>query len=240
MSTARISAFLEGRVPELVLNLWKRRKTRHLRGRPMAEVFTSIYEHNSWRDRQSRSGAASTLKNTAAVRAKLPPLLAGIGARSLLDIPCGDFQWMRETPLELDRYIGADIVAELVAANSRYEDAVRRFVRLDLTSDPLPEADVVLCRDCLIHFSYADIAQALANIRASGSRWLLTTTFRSASRRNVDIVTGDWRPLNLEQPPFNLPPPTAVIEEGFAGAPARYSDRSLALWPVSALPPAAP
>lgn len=201
----------------------------------MEEVFTSIYEHNTWRESETRSGVASTLSSTATIRAELPALLERLGARSLLDIPCGDFHWMQETPLDLDRYVGADIVDELIASNRKYESATRRFVKLDITRDPLPQVDVVLCRDCLIHFSFADIARALANVKASGSGYLLTTTFTRASRRNVDIVTGDWRPLNLERPPFCLRPPIAVIREGFVSGGERYADRSLALWRIGDL-----
>jgi hypothetical protein len=36
----------------------------------------------------------------------------------LLDIPCGDFNWMKLLNLGVD-YIGADIVGELIAENRR-------------------------------------------------------------------------------------------------------------------------
>ena len=41
----------------------------------------------------------------------------------------------------------------------------------------------------------------------SGIPYLLTTTFPGAAA-NEEIVTGDWRVLNLEAPPFGLPPPS--------------------------------
>jgi len=46
----------------------------------------------------------------------------------------------------------------------------------------------------------------LRNIRRSGSAYLLVTTFPDR-KENVDIITGNWRPLNMEKPPFNFPRP---------------------------------
>ena len=31
----------------------------------------------------------------------------------------------------------------------------------DITRDPLPRADAILCRDCLVHLSFANIAAAV-------------------------------------------------------------------------------
>ena len=77
---------------------------------------------------------------------------------------------------------------------------------LDCTRDPLPAADLLFCRDCLVHLSFADIRRTLANLQASDISCLLTTTFPGAEA-NEDIVTGDWRVLDLERAPFHLPPP---------------------------------
>ncbi len=172
----------------------------------------------------SMSGSGSSLEKTRAIRAALPPLIRELECASMLDIPCGDFFWMKELDLDVE-YVGADIVTEVVEANQRLHGrARRRFVRLDLTRDDLPRTDLILCRDCLVHLSFSDIFKALAGIRRSGSTWLLTTTF-SGTGGNVDIPTGSWRPLNLERPPFGFPPPVRSLpEEG---------DKSLSLWRIA-------
>lgn len=105
---------------------------------------------------------------------------------------------------------------------------------LDLTRDRLPTVDLVLCRDCLVHLSFAQAQQALANIAASGARYLLTTTFTGRSE-NADIPTGKWRALNLQRPPFNLPQPLELINERCTEKDGRYADKSLGLWPVADL-----
>jgi hypothetical protein len=129
-------------------------------------------------------------------------------------------------------YIGADIVGELVERNAReFGSARRRFVRLDLTTDNLPRVDLVLCRDALVHFSYAHIWSAIENIKRSGAEYLLTTTF--VDRRNKNIPTGGWRRLNLEAPPFSFPQPLELIDEQCQ---PRCAEKHLALWRVRDLP----
>ena len=197
---------------------------------PLAERFSRIYTTNLW-TAQSRSGLGSELDATEVVRARLPALLEQLRATSLLDLPCGDFGWLSTVPLPL-AYTGADIVEEIVAGNERRyggPDTRRRFVRLDVTADPLPRADVVLCRDCLVHLSFAHVGKAVANLRASGSTWLLTTTFLEHDV-NVDIESGDWRMLNFTRPPFNWPEPDAVLIEDCREEEGAYGDKALGLW----------
>jgi hypothetical protein len=106
---------------------------------------------------------------------------------------------------------------------------------LDLTSSPLPPADLLLCRDCLVHLSLTDARRALANIRRSDITYLLTTTF-PAEPTNVDVVTGDWRPLNLQRPPFGFPEPLELLVEGCTEQQGLFADKSLGLWRVADLP----
>lgn len=202
---------------------------------PLEQRFARIFTSNLWTS-DSRSGLGSELKATAGVREHLPRLLEAIGAASLLDLPCGDFGWLSTVPLDLD-YTGGDIVADLVASNERRfggGGSRRRFLGLDLTADPLPHADVVLCRDCLVHLSFGHIRLAFDNLRRSGSTWLLTTTFLD-HHENVDIESGDWRMLNLTRPPFNLPAPEGVLVEGCLESDGAYADKALGLWRIADL-----
>jgi len=198
------------------------------------EVFTDIYRNNYWQNPQSVSGPGSTLEQTEALRFELPKLLQTLGIKTLLDAPCGDFNWMKEIDLTfLDSYIGADIVPELVESNqTRHSKPNITFKQLNIISDPLPQVDAILCRDCFIHLSFNDIFTAIANFKRSKSTYLLATTFTNA--QNVfDIKTGGWHIINLTQYPFNFPEPLAIINEGFQG---QYADKCLALWRIEDLP----
>jgi SAM-dependent methyltransferase len=213
-----------------------RRRTRVSRD-PMVAVFSAIYHDNAWSSKESLSGPGSELAPTTRLRAELPMLTRELSVRSLLDAPCGDFHWMREVRLDLDRYIGVDIVPELIRANQRkYGDGTRRFICLDITRDELPQADLILCRDCLVHLSFPDIASALRKFQESGSAYLLTTTFAGLSK-NAEIMTGDWRPIEFQLPPFNFPMPTKLIREGVdLSDELPEADKCLGLWRLADIP----
>jgi hypothetical protein len=196
----------------------------------LAERFSQIFTTNLWTG-GSRSGLGSELTATTGVRAELPALLTALDARTLLDLPCGDFGWLSTVPLDLE-YIGGDIVTSIIAENTRRYGGAgtrRRFLRLDLTTDPLPRADVVLCRDCLVHLSFANIARAFDNLWRSGSTYLIATTFLE-HEQNEDIEDGDWRLLNLTRPPLNLPLPEMVLLEGCLEGDGAYADKALGVW----------
>ncbi len=211
----------------------------------MAERFARMYHTNLWAGAESRSGEGSSLAATARVRAELPPLLRLLGVRRLLDVPCGDFHWMAHVELAaagVEAYVGGDLVPAVVAANrERHGAPGRQFVEMDLTTGPLPlvagePADAVLCRDCLVHLSFANIARALEVLRAGGARLLVTTTFLE-HEANADVsVDGDWRPLNLQRAPFHFPAPAAVLLEGCEEEGGAYADKALAAWLIAELP----
>jgi hypothetical protein len=195
----------------------------------IAEVFARIYRLRSWGDGESRSGPGSGLARTEGIRADLDSLVRSLGVRSLLDAGCGDFHWMQAMSFDLDAYIGVDVVDEVVDACAQYARPRCEFACLDITRDALPRVDLILCRDVLPHFSFADIHRTLDNFARSGSRWLLTNTFVDR-QANDDITTGEWRPINLERPPFSLPAPSRVIDERCHHTGGIYRDKRLSLW----------
>ncbi len=198
----------------------------------MREIFEQIFNTNRWNNSESVSGTGSTLEQTQVIRERLPDLFAKYAIRSMLDIPCGDFHWMSLVPKEGIHYIGADIVGGLIDRLS--ESHPHEFRLLDVTTSPLPTVDLVLTRDCFVHLSYAAIFAAVQNIRASGAKYLLTTTF--PGRENREIQTGDWRPINLQAEPFLFPAPLEVINEGCTECGGAFADKSLALFQISDLP----
>ena len=132
--------------------------------------------------------------------------------------------------LDLEEYIGGDIVPKLVEQNQRnFGNSKRRFLHLDITSDYLPQVDLILSRDCLVHFPFSEISAALKNFKSSQSTYLLTTTF-TGPRPNLDIPMGEWRTLNLQMPPFNFHPPLRLINEKCTENNGTYADKCLGLW----------
>jgi len=205
-------------------------------GLDLAARFDRIERTNLWGAATSVSGLGSEDGATAAIREALAPLLQRLGVRSLLDAPCGDAGWIGRIKLEID-YTGIDIVPSLIAANSERAargELIARFRVADITRDALPKADVILCRDCLVHLSFHNIDRAVANFRASGADFLLLTTFPEWDG-NRDCEDGDWRALNMERAPFNWPAPRELINERCEEGGGGWRDKSLGLWRLDQL-----
>lgn len=206
----------------------------------MEEVFKKIHQENHWGDGESVSGQGSNSEQTATISVEVPKLLAELGIETLLDAPCGDFGWISKIDLPVKNYIGADIVPEVIAKHNeqnaplanKIKQTHYQFLVLDITKDTLPQADIMLCRDCLVHLSFADIDRFLENLKKSNIKYLLTTSFPDRTE-NQDIATGDWRTLNLEIAPFYFPKPLRVINENCTEGNGNYKDKSLILWEIT-------
>jgi len=206
-------------------------------GLGLAARFERIVRTHLWGAATSASGLGSEAAATAAVREALPNLLQRLGVRSLLDAPCGDAGWINDCIQDLD-YTGVDIVSSLTTANTlraQRSEIAGRFLTADITRDALPGADLILCRDCLVHLSFDNIRRALARFRATGARWLLTTTFPEWEV-NLDCEDGDWRALNMQRPPFGWPAPAELINERCDEGDGGWRDKSLGLWHIADLP----
>jgi hypothetical protein len=202
-------------------------------------IFTPRYGFRNLRDPKdgSYSGPGSTIPRTEAIREALPKLLRELNVETMIDAPCGDMKWMQTVELPVTHYLGVDVIRGLIEDNTRrYGDDQRTFLHLDLVHEPLPPADLIFNRDMLIHLSYADITQFIAQLKRSGARYLLTTHFPDQPE-NHDIKTGGFRVLNLERAPFHFPAPLRVISEHYTANPL-HKDKCMALWEVASLPAA--
>jgi hypothetical protein len=216
-------------LPPPALNWLRSQMVRNLKGTPR-DVFTEIYRRNIWGYQETVSGGSSTLHYTEQLRQTLPALIAELRIETLLDAPCGDFNWMSEVELPVKHYIGCDIVPLIVQdARIRHGRPGREFRTLDLCHDPLPDADLLLCRDCFIHLSEDMIFLAVDNILRSNVKYLLTTTYPDG--RNRGIHNGDWFTVNLCAAPYHFPPPLRVLDDWMPP----FDKHQLALWEVESL-----
>ncbi|MBF0434871.1 MAG: hypothetical protein HQL77_05790 [Magnetococcales bacterium] len=194
----------------------------------MRQCFDRIYLHNQWKSVDTRSGPGSAPQVTVRLRHSLLKLWQDLRIQILVDAGCGDSRWLEAITGSLKLYLGFDLVETLIA-NNRVLFADRKnhfFNTADICRDTLPQADLLLCRNTLTHLPNALVQEALTSFRASGSHYLLATTFPGAPL--VDIEPGHWRPLDLTAPPFNLPAPLQLLPDGH---PANNS--YLGLWKMA-------
>lgn len=195
-----------------------------------ASRFTKIHETNYWSSGESRSGEGSTLEATLDVRRALEEFIVEHRVASILDVPCGDFNWMRHVELRIP-YVGGDVVEALITRNRKlYSAPGRTFEVIDLTRSTLPHNALVFSRDCLNHLSLADIGLAIASIRSSGAEYLAVTDFPCQSVNRNQESGFHYRELNFQLSPFNWPAPLATFNE------SSHPGKHIAFWRVASLP----
>ena len=106
--------------------------------------------------------------------------------RSVLDLGCGDGRLAEATDWRGASYVGLDIKTGH-----------------DILTCKRPEADLVLVKDVLQHWSNAAIDQIFP--RLYGCKHVLITNCCDPFKTNEDITTGYARALDLAAEPFNWP-----------------------------------
>lgn len=202
---------------------------------PLEKIFTDIADYNAWGSKESVSGTGSELCATVKVREWLPRIIDIYGIKSILDAPCGDVNWMKTLFPEFQKrevlYAGMDIVERLIEQNGMaHETDAIAFVKGDITEETLPRYDLIFMRDVLGHLSNDNIFKVLKNVKDSGAKWLLTTTFPNVI--NTDGLNGGWRLINLLEFPYQFNPELIFNENCMEGNGA-YDNKCMALFDVS-------
>ena len=90
------------------------------------ERFTQIYKTNGFKGKESKSGRGSDFDQTIIIKKEIPLLLKSLGVKTFIDAPCGDFNWQKDMVLKGVKYIGIDIVSELI------DDITKDYIRENL------------------------------------------------------------------------------------------------------------
>lgn len=178
----------------------------------LQQIFTDIYKTNGWHDPESVSGCGRTTSWTASLQRLLPDILNHYEIRTLLDAGCGDWNWMSRINFGNTKVTACDIVPDLVGLNQTKYTSLAEFFEADITFDPLPDVDLILCRTVLFHLNFDNILLALANIQSHCKYMLLTT--HPHVLENTDIQNGDFRRINLCLAPIHLPEPEFLFQDG--------------------------
>jgi hypothetical protein len=132
--------------------------------RSAGEVFADVYARRLWGGGADvyDSGSGSHGAAAAAYTDLIRGLVRDHGVRSVVDLGCGDFRVASGFVDAVADYHGVDVVADLIAHNTReYGRPGVRFSQLDASVDEPPPAELCLIRQVLQHLSNHQIATIL-------------------------------------------------------------------------------
>ena len=181
-------------------------------------IFTSIYKSAHWNQGESKllkkfisvSGHGSNL-NTKQFYNLITNFTNALDIhkiKSILDMPCGDALWIKEIfqKKNID-YLGIDIVENLIKSNKElYENDKIKFLNRDIIDFSTEKKfDLVFMRDFFIHINNSDIKKIISNLTKMNIKYFAFTNYEI--KKNIDVITGKHRKVNMQLEPFNLGKP---------------------------------
>jgi hypothetical protein len=189
-------------------------------------AFRYVYRNKEWGAGEAAkffSGLGSHGAAADTYVAVMAPILAAHAREmkepaTIVDLGCGDFAVGGSllSSLQDVRYIGCDIVPEIVAYNNRCHGSHNvRFETLDIVSQPLPDGDICLVRQVLQQLPNGDISVLLPKLRKY--KYVYVTESQPVefvgppnpdmpfgAGMRFDTETGRGRGVELNLPPWNL------------------------------------
>jgi SAM-dependent methyltransferase len=174
----------------------------------LADTFNRIYAEGSWgRDVTGKgtSGSGSTLEITREYRAYVEDFIKTHAIKSVVDAGCGDWSFSSAMDWGDASYLGVDIASDVIeAVRRKHEKGKIRFQVGDITED-LPAADLLISKDVLQHLSNELVQKFIKNnLRTGKYKWAILTNDRGRPPRNLDILPGGYRVIDLAAPPFEV------------------------------------
>lgn len=180
------------------------------------DIFDKIYENSYW---GKGSGGGSSPEATQPYKIFLEDFIRQHNIESIIDLGCGDWQFSQFLDFGSATYIGTDTSKNVITSNQQsFSRTGVSFVNLPKNYNELPTADLLVCKDVLMHLSTKEV-QDILSILPSYKYALITNDIPCVSsfgeillmlRRpffpvnNKEIKTGDYRTLDPTQHPYNL------------------------------------
>jgi SAM-dependent methyltransferase len=219
-----LKRLVKGILPKAVLQAREERLTlrrdREFSKLSAKDAFTKIYSEGLWvksgNDLDSFSSGSGSRRSdiVSTYIGAVEQFLTLLDERpDVVDLGCGDFYVGSKVRHLCGNYIACDIVDSLIARNTAlFRDAKVDFRVLDITTDELPDGDVVFLRQVLQHLSNKLIVEAIPKIQSRYRYLLLTEHLPSADSfaPNIDMATGPDTRLRFDSgvvltaPPFNM------------------------------------
>lgn len=162
--------------------------------------------------------------------ARLNMLLKGFAIQTVIDLPCKEFPLFAEQGFPIKKYLGiASTEDEAKGLQAQYGSSLYSFAYANLTTDLLPQADLIIAWDQLCTYTPTQVQAALLQMKKSGAKFLLMRHFPEV-KENKKNKTGGFQPVNWKLPPYNFPEPIIHIMET-----KEKGTESLSLWALESL-----
>ena len=182
-------------------------------------IFRSLHwrDYNKTQNEESVSGLGSDVRVTEKLVLELGNFIKDNQIKSLLDVACGDFIWMKNLLNENKdlKYCGLEIVKDIVDDNNKkYSNSRIKFDCVDVINSELPNNyDLILVRDLFIHIKNDDIKNILKKIKSSNCKYYAINNFPKIILNKEVKNYGHYRLVNIEADPFNLKDTYKVIND---------------------------
>lgn len=183
--------------------------------------FENIYKKDIWNCNGVRSGHGSELKQTVNIRSFLDKFIPENSIKTVVDLGCGDLNWVKHTQAFVIDYTGIDIAEPLIEEHKlNYID--KKFYSKDIVKDEIPECDLIIIHDVIFHIKIKDILDLFENIKHK-FKYLLITSCNNFVNEDKHNIPYHFSKVNLEITPFNK-------TKGVMAADESHSDRKVLLF----------
>lgn len=134
----------------------------------MSDIITDLEKFKKgWRGGlpETQCGYGSTLEATKAQREWIPKIIKKHRIKTIADVGAGDLNWFSR--LNLPKTVQV----------THYDVYPRKpeVIKFDLLKESPPASDLIMCLWVLNHFDFDSCRQAIENLKASGSKYLMMT-----------------------------------------------------------------
>jgi hypothetical protein len=155
---------------------------------------------------ETYSGPGSLLENTDQFVESLSKFIKDFNIKSIIDAPCGDFNFMSKVDLTDINYLGLDISKNAIEkCNKKNNNPNIQFKVADITSEQIPYADLIIIKDLFLHLCFSDITKILNNVKLSGCKYFAVSRYNHGNITNKDQNSGlGCRAIEITNEPFNF------------------------------------
>ncbi len=168
----------------------------------MKEAFEAIYADNRW---GFGSGEGSLPIHNGAYIETIQAFVREHRIQKVVDLGCGDWQFSKLIDWSGVEYHGFDIADSVISRNREAFGADNiNFHYFGGDFGELPDADLLLVKDVLQHWSNDTVARFLPIANRFRYSIITNCVNPKGPTENKDIEDGEFRRLDIRLPPFNV------------------------------------